>query len=77
MAESMKGWKRSHRCGELGTGNVGEEVTVMGWVQKQRNKAGLFLLICGTVLEFYRSFLKRGTAVRKLLPRRRRCAVNL
>lgn len=44
MAESMKGWKRSHRCGELGTGNVGEEVTVMGWVQKQRNKGGIIFV---------------------------------
>ena len=44
MAESMKGWKRSHRCGELSTGNVGEEVTVMGWVQKQRNKGGIIFV---------------------------------
>ena len=44
MAESMKGWKRSHRCGELATGNVGEEVTVMGWVQKQRNKGGIIFV---------------------------------
>ena len=44
MAESMKGWKRSHRCAELATGNVGEEVTVMGWVQKQRNKGGIIFV---------------------------------
>ncbi len=30
MAESMKGLKRTYRCGELGLNNVGEEVTVMG-----------------------------------------------
>ncbi|MCM1551589.1 MAG: aspartate--tRNA ligase [Butyrivibrio sp.] len=41
MAESMKGLKRTHRCGELSAANVGETVTVMGWVQKQRNKGGL------------------------------------
>ena len=44
MAESMKGWKRSHRCAELSTQNVGEEVTVMGWVQKQRNKGGIIFV---------------------------------
>ncbi len=41
MAESMKGLKRSNRCGELSTANIGETVTVMGWVQKQRNKGGI------------------------------------
>ena len=41
MAESMKGLKRSYRCGEITTANVGETVTVMGWVQKQRNKGGI------------------------------------
>lgn len=44
MAESMKGLKRTHRCGELSTANVGENVTVMGWVQKQRNKGGLIFV---------------------------------
>ena len=44
MAESMKGWKRSHRCAELSVQNVGEEVTVMGWVQKQRNKGGIIFV---------------------------------
>ena len=41
MTESMSGLKRTHRCGELSTGNVGESVTIMGWVQKMRNKGGL------------------------------------
>ena len=44
MAESMKGLKRTCRCGELSTANVGQEVTVMGWVQKQRNKGGLIFV---------------------------------
>ncbi|MCM1145299.1 MAG: aspartate--tRNA ligase [Blautia sp.] len=44
MAESMKGWKRTHRCTELSLANVGEEVTVMGWVQKQRNKGGIIFV---------------------------------
>lgn len=41
MAESMKGLHRSHRCTELTNQNIGEEVTVMGWVQKSRNKGGI------------------------------------
>ncbi len=41
MAESMQGLKRTHRCAELSVSNVGETVTVMGWVQKNRNKGGL------------------------------------
>ncbi len=44
MAESMKGLKRTHRCGELSAANAGEAVTVMGWVQKQRNKGGLIFV---------------------------------
>ena len=41
MAESMQGLKRTHRCAELSAANVGEKVTIMGWVQKNRNKGGL------------------------------------
>lgn len=37
----MQGLKRTHRCGELSAANVGETVTIMGWVQKNRNKGGL------------------------------------
>ncbi len=41
MAESMQGLKRTHRCAELSAANVGQTVTIMGWVQKNRNKGGL------------------------------------
>ncbi|MBE5876809.1 MAG: aspartate--tRNA ligase [Lachnospiraceae bacterium] len=44
MAESMKGLKRTHRCTELSGANVGEVVTVMGWVQKSRNKGGIIFV---------------------------------
>jgi len=37
----MQGLKRTHRCAELSSANIGEEVTVMGWVQKNRNKGGI------------------------------------
>ncbi len=44
MAEAMRGLKRTHRCGELSAAHVGEIVTVMGWVQKQRNKGGIIFV---------------------------------
>ena len=44
MAETMKGLKRSHRCTELSKANIGEIVTVMGWVQKSRNKGGIIFV---------------------------------
>lgn len=44
MAESMKGLKRTHRCTELSSKNIGETVTVMGWVQKSRNKGGIIFV---------------------------------
>ena len=44
MAESMKGLKRTCRCAELSVSNVGQTVTVMGWVQKMRNKGGLIFV---------------------------------
>ena len=44
MAESMLGLKRSHRCTELSLENAGQEVTVMGWVQKSRNKGGIIFV---------------------------------
>ena len=37
MSESMHGLKRTHRCTELSAANVGQEVIVMGWVQRRRN----------------------------------------
>ena len=44
MAESMSGMKRSHRCTEVSSANIGENVTVMGWVQKSRNKGGIIFV---------------------------------
>ncbi len=44
MGESMVGMKRSHRCTEVTAANIGQEVTVMGWVQKSRNKGGIIFV---------------------------------
>ena len=41
MAESMQGLKRTCRCAELSKADAGRKVTVMGWVQKNRNKGGI------------------------------------
>lgn len=44
MAESMRGLKRTCRCAELDKKDIGREVTVMGWVQKQRNKGSIIFV---------------------------------
>ena len=44
MAESMQGLKRSHRCTELSNQNIGERITVMGWVSKRRNLGSLIFV---------------------------------
>ncbi len=44
MAESMQGLHRSHRCTEVSNKNIGEKVTVMGWVQKRRNLGSLIFI---------------------------------
>lgn len=44
MPESMKGLHRSHRCTEVSEKNIGEQVTVMGWVQKRRNLGSLIFV---------------------------------
>lgn len=44
MAESMKGMKRTCRCAEVTTSQIGQTVTLMGWVQKSRNKGGIIFV---------------------------------
>lgn len=44
MQESMQGIKRSYKCAELSSNNIGEKVTVMGWVQKRRNLGSLLFI---------------------------------
>ena len=47
MAESMKGLHRTCRCAEVTNDMVGSKVTLMGWVQKARNKGGVGYLSVG------------------------------
>ena len=77
MAESMKGLHRSHRCTEVSTANIGETVTVMGWVQKSRNKGGIIFVDLRDRSGILQIIFEEATAVQKALKRRRSCAANL
>ncbi|MDY3928205.1 MAG: aspartate--tRNA ligase [Clostridia bacterium] len=41
MMETIKDFKRTHRCGELDENNIGQEVIVMGWTQTYRQLGAL------------------------------------
>jgi aspartyl-tRNA synthetase len=42
--ESIGELKRSHSCGELSLKNSGQDVVLMGWVQKRRDHGGVIFL---------------------------------
>jgi len=44
MGDSMKGMKRTHYCGKLTDNNIGETVTVMGWVKRRRDLGGVIFI---------------------------------
>ena len=44
MEESFAGLKRTHKCTELSEKNIGEKVTVMGWVNRRRDLGGLLFV---------------------------------
>ncbi len=44
MAESMKGLERSHRCSEVTESEIGQSVTLMGWVNRRRNLGSLIFV---------------------------------
>ncbi|MCI8634524.1 MAG: aspartate--tRNA ligase [Eubacterium sp.] len=72
MAESMQGLKRSHRCTEVSAQNIGQTVTIMGWVQRRRNlgaliftdirdRSGLLQVVFDESSVGSEGFLKAGT----------------
>lgn len=44
MAETMIGLKRTHYCGDLRLEDVGKEITICGWVQRQRDLGQLIFI---------------------------------
>ena len=44
MNDKLGNWKRSHRCGELTAEQIGQDVCVMGWVQRRRDHGGLIFI---------------------------------
>lgn len=44
MAESIKGLKRTDYCGKFDISNVGQTITVFGWVQRQRDLGNLIFI---------------------------------
>ena len=77
MAESMKGMHRSHRCGEVTEQEIGSRVTLMGWVQKSRNKGGIIFVDLrdrsGIMQLIFENGTQRSTVA---LKRRESCGAN-
>ncbi len=44
MAETIQGLQRSRYCAEIGETEVGQELVLMGWCQKQRDLGGLVFI---------------------------------
>ena len=44
ILESLGAWHRSHDCGTLTPGNLGQQVTLMGWVATRRDHGGVIFV---------------------------------
>ena len=47
MAQGIEGlgdWRRTHTCGQLGGGDAGGSVTLMGWVHRSRDHGGVLFV---------------------------------
>ncbi|MFZ2633536.1 MAG: aspartate--tRNA ligase [Desulfosalsimonadaceae bacterium] len=44
MTEPLGDMRRTHHCSELGAKNIGNEVVLMGWVQRRRDHGGVIFI---------------------------------
>ncbi len=44
MLSHMGDWRRTHNCVQLNASNIGEEVCLMGWVQRRRDHGGVIFV---------------------------------
>jgi aspartyl-tRNA synthetase len=44
VTEPLENMRRTHYCGGLGAGQVGQEVVLMGWVQRRRDHGGVIFV---------------------------------
>ena len=44
MTEPLENMRRTHYCGALDAGHVGQEVVLMGWVQRRRDHGGVIFV---------------------------------
>ena len=64
MTSRIKGLMRTSRCGTLGEENLGQEVTLCGWINKYRNLGGLHFVDLrdksGLIQLSFENFLSKG-----------------